>query len=122
MNEIALQLLEQGYRETKQVGKQVTTVTRRRSLPAKLETKRIAISPTDIKITLQATGRDARDAKDAPIKAAPVNLTFELLGADGAVVATQEVTLPPLASGAAQEVNVAAQANGINGWRYKVKS
>jgi len=122
MNETALQLLEQGYRETKQVEKQVATVTRRRSLPARLETKRITISPTDIKIGLQATGRDARDAKDAPIKAAPVNLTFELLGADGNVVATQEVTVPPLASGAGQEVSVAAQGNGISGWRYKVKS
>jgi tetratricopeptide (TPR) repeat protein len=122
MNETALQLLEQGYRETKQLDKQVATVHRRRALPVKLETKRIAISPTDIKIGLQATGRDARDPKDAALKAAPVNLTFELLGADGSVVATQEVTVPPLASGAGQEVTVAAQGNGISGWRYKVKS
>jgi tetratricopeptide (TPR) repeat protein len=122
MNEIALQLLEQGYRQTKQVDKQVATVTRRRALPVKLETKKIAISPTDIKIGLEATGRDARDAKDAPVKAAAVNLTFELLGADGNVVATQDVTVPALAAGATQEVTVAAQANGINGWRYKLKS
>ena len=122
MNEIALQLLEQGYRETKQLDKQVALVSRRRGLPAKLETKNISISPTDIKITLQATGRDARDAKDAPVKAVPVNLTFELLGANGSVVATQDVTVPALASGATQDVTVAGTGNGINGWRYKVKS
>ena len=71
---------------------------------------------------MTATGRDARDAKDAAIKAAPVNLTFEMLGASGAVVATQELTVPPLAAGATQDVTITAQANGINGWRYKVKS
>ena len=122
MNEVALQLLEQGYRETKQIDKQVATVTRRRALPVKLETKSIAISPTDIKIGMQATGRDARDAKDAPVKSAAVNLTFEMLGPDGAVVATQELSVPPLAAGATQDVTIAAQGNGINGWRYKVKS
>jgi len=122
MNEVALQLLEQGYKETKQLDKQVATVTRRRALPVKLETKNIAISPTDIKIGMTATGRDARDAKDAAIKAAPVNLTFEMLGASGAVVATQDLTVPALAAGATQDVTITAQANGINGWRYKVKS
>jgi len=122
MNEIALRLLEQGYLQTKQTDKQVGLVTRRRSLPVKLETKNISISPTDIKIDMEATGRDARDAKDAPLKPAQVNLTFELLGADGGVLATQDVTVPPLTDGATQPVKVAASANGINGWRYKVKS
>ena len=121
LNEIAIQLLEEGYRETKQVDKQLALVNRRRSLPAKLETKKITISPTDITLSLTATGRAALDAKDKPIKAAPVNLTFELLGADGAVVATQDVTVPALADGATQDVTVSAKGNGINGWRYKIK-
>lgn len=121
LNEIAIQLLEQGYRETKQVDKQLALVNRRRSLPAKLETKKIAISPSDITLSLTATGRAALDAKDKPIKAAPVSLTFELLGADGGVVATQDVTVPALADGATQDVTVSAKANGINGWRYKIK-
>lgn len=121
LNEIAIQLLEQGYRGTKQVDKQLALVNRRRSLPAKLETKKITISPTDITLSLTATGRAALDAKDKPIKAAPVNLTFELLGADGAVVATQDVTVPALADGATQDVTVSAKGNGINGWRYKIK-
>jgi tetratricopeptide (TPR) repeat protein len=122
LNEVAIQLLEQGYRETKQTDKQVALVSRRRALPAKLETKKITISPTDITVVLIATGRDARDAKDQVIKAAPVNLTFELLGADGAVVVTQDVTVPALAAGATQDVTVSAKANGITGWRYKVKA
>jgi tetratricopeptide (TPR) repeat protein len=122
LNEVAIQLLEQGYRETKQVDKQLALVSRRRGLPAKLETKRIAISPTEITVAMTATGRDARDAKDQAVKAVPVNLTFELLGADGSVVATQDVTVPALAAGATQDVTVTAKANGITGWRYKVKA
>ena len=122
LNEVAIQLLEQGYRQTKQVDKQLALVSRRRALPAKLETKKIAISPTEITVALTATGRDARDAKDQPLKAAPVNLTFELLGADGGVLTTQDVTVPPLASGASQDVTVTAKANGITGWRYRVKA
>jgi tetratricopeptide (TPR) repeat protein len=122
LNEVAIQLLEQGYRETKQVDKQVALVSRRRALPAKMETKKIAISPTEITVTMTATGRDARDGKDQPIKATPVNLTFEMLGADGNVVATQDVTVPALATGTSQDVPVTAKANGITGWRYKVKA
>ena len=122
LNEVAIQLLEQGYRETKQVDKQLALVTRRRALPAKLETKKIAISPTEITVAMTATGREPRDAKDQPIKTGPVNLTFEMLGADGNVVATQDVTVPVLASGASQDVTVTAKANGITGWRYKVKA
>ena len=50
-----------------------------------------------------------------------MSLTFELLGADGGVVATEDVTVPALADGATQDVTVSAKANGVNGWRYKIK-
>jgi hypothetical protein len=36
-------------------------------------------------------------------------------------VASQETQIPPLASGASQEVKVAAQGAGIAAWRYKRK-
>jgi len=119
MNEIAVQLLEQGYRMTQQTEKQVATVSQRRMLPVKVESKGVTISPTDIKLAMAATGRDARDAKDRPIKPAPVALSFELLGQDGSVLATENVTLPPLAADATHEFTVEAKANGITGWRYK---
>jgi tetratricopeptide (TPR) repeat protein len=119
MNELAVQLLEQGYRMTQQTDKQVATVSQRRMLPVKVESKGVAISPSDLKLTMTATGRDARDAKDRPIKPAPVALTFELLGQDGSVLSTQNVTVPPLTPDATHEFTVEAKANGINGWRYK---
>jgi tetratricopeptide (TPR) repeat protein len=122
MNEVALELLAAGYREAKQTDKQVGMVTRFRGNPVNVQTKGVSISPTNITLTMAATGREAKDAKDKPLAAAPVTLAFEFLGGDGAVLKTQEVTLPPLAPNAAHEFKVEAAANGINGWRYKVKA
>ncbi len=121
MNQIALELLAAGYQETKQTDKQLSAVTRIRANPVNIQTKGITISSTDVALTMTATGRDAKDAKDKSLPAVPVTLVFELLGADGSVIGTQEVALPPLASGADHEFKVAAKANGINGWRYKAK-
>ncbi|HEU5169737.1 MAG TPA: tetratricopeptide repeat protein [Gemmatimonadales bacterium] len=121
MNDIGLQLLVEGYRTTKQSDKQIEAAGRRLSMPVKLDPKGVKLSPTDVELTLTATGRDAKDARGVAVKPAPVNLTFELLGADGAVLATQNATVPVLQTGATHELKVAAQANGITGWRYKAR-
>jgi len=92
------------------------------SMPVKVETKGIKLSPTEVELTLVATGRDAKSASGAAIPAKPTALVFELLGSGDAVLATQEVTVPALTPDATHEVKVAAQANGITGWRYKVAS
>ncbi|HEU4648454.1 MAG TPA: tetratricopeptide repeat protein [Gemmatimonadales bacterium] len=121
MHDLGLLLLEQGYRMQKQTDKQLAVVGQRRKLTTKIETTGIGISPTDIKLTMAATGRQAKDEKDKPIPASGATLVFEFLGSDGAVLATQEVSIPPLAPDANHTFEVAAKANGINGWRYKAK-
>lgn len=121
MHDLALLLLEQGYRMQKQTDKQLAVVGQRRKLTTKIETTGIGISPTEIKLTMAATGRQAKDEKDAPMAASGTTLVFEFLGSDGAVLATQEVSIPPLAPDASHTFEVAAKANGINGWRYKAK-
>jgi tetratricopeptide (TPR) repeat protein len=122
LNEIGQQLLFEGYRTSKQADKQIETAGRRLSMPVKVETKGIKLSPTEVELTLVATGRDAKSASGAAIPAKPTALVFELLGSGDAVLATQEVTVPALTPDATHEVKVAAQANGITGWRYKVAS
>ena len=122
LNEIGQQLLFEGYRSSKQADKQIETAGKRLAMPLKIETKGVKLSPTDVELTLTATGRDAKSANGKPIPAKPVALVFELLGSGDAVLATQEVTVPPLKPDATHEVKVAAQANGITGWRYKVAS
>ncbi|HEX5385374.1 MAG TPA: tetratricopeptide repeat protein [Gemmatimonadales bacterium] len=121
LNEIGLELLEQGYKETHQTDKQIATVARRRALPVKIESKGVKISPTSLELSFTATGHEARDDKDKLIKPAPVTLTFEMMGPDGATLATQDVTVPPLKADATQDFTVDAKANGINAWRYKAK-
>jgi tetratricopeptide (TPR) repeat protein len=122
LNEIGQQLLFEGYRTSKQADKQIEAAGRRLSMPVKLETKGVKLSPTAVELTLMATGRDAKNANGAAIPAKPTALVFELLGSGDAVLATQEVTVPALKPEATHELKVAAQANGITGWRYKVAS
>jgi tetratricopeptide (TPR) repeat protein len=122
LNDIGQQLLFEGYRTSKQADKQIETAGWRLAMPLKLETKGVKLSPTDVELTLMATGREAKNASGAAIPAKPTALVFELLGSGDAVLATQEVTVPPLKPDATHEVKVAAQANGITGWRYKVGS
>jgi tetratricopeptide (TPR) repeat protein len=122
LNDIGHQLLMEGYRSAKQADKQIETTGRRLAMPVKLETKGVKLSPTDVELTLLATGRDAKSASGVPIPAKPTALVFELLGSGDAVLATQEVTVPALKPDATHEVKVTAQANGITGWRYKVAS
>ena len=122
LNDIAHQLLMEGYRSAKQPDKQIETTGRRLAMPVKLETKGVKLSPTDVELTLMATGRAAKSTSGAAIPAKPTALVFELLGSGDAVLATQEVTVPALKPDATHEVKVAAQANGITGWRYKVAS
>ncbi len=122
LNDIGQQLLFEGYRTSKQADKQIETAGWRLAMPLKLEAKGVKLSPTDVELTLMATGREAKNASGAAIPAKPTALVFELLGSGDAVLATQEVTVPPLKPDATHEVKVAAQANGITGWRYKVAS
>jgi hypothetical protein len=122
LNDIGHQLLLEGYRSSKQPDKQIEVTGRRLAMPVKLETRGVKLSPTDVELTLTATGREAKNASGAAIAAKPTALVFELLGSDDAVLATQEISVPPLKPEATHEVKVAAQANGIVGWRYKVAS
>jgi tetratricopeptide (TPR) repeat protein len=122
LNDVGQQLLMEGYRAAKQSDKQIEVTGRRLAMPVKLEARGVKLSPTDVELTLLATGRDAKSPNGKAIPAKPTALVFELLGTGETVLATQEVTVPPLKPDATHEVKVAAQANGITGWRYKVAS
>jgi tetratricopeptide (TPR) repeat protein len=122
LNDIGLQLLFEGYRTLKQADKQIDAAGRRLSMPVKLEPRGVKLSPTEIELTLMAVGRDAKSSSGAAIAPRETTLVFELLGSGDSVLATQEVKVPPLKPETTHEVKVAAQANGISGWRYRVAS
>jgi tetratricopeptide (TPR) repeat protein len=122
LNDIGLQLLFEGYRTSKQADKQIDAAGRRLSMPLKVEPRGVKLSPTEIELTLMAIGRDAKSASGSAIAPKETTLVFELLGAGDSVLATQEVKVPALKPDATHEIKVAAQANGISGWRYRVAS
>jgi hypothetical protein len=68
-----------------------------------------------------ATGREAQTPTGKPIPPAPVTLAVEFLDAKGAVVGSQDVAVPALEAGKAQEIKATAQGAGIAAWRYKRK-
>ena len=108
---------------SKQADKQIEAAGKRLAMPLKIETKGVKLSPTEVELTLVATGRDRQERKRRGDSRQADRAGIRAAGGSGdAVLATQEVTVPPLKPDATHEVKVAAQANGITGWRYKVAS
>lgn len=72
-------------------------------------------------LTGTATGREPRDAAGKAIKPASVVLVFEFVDRGGAVIATSEVTVPPLPTGQTSPIKVSGSGKAIASWRYRRK-
>lgn len=118
LNENALKLQGEGYKESKKVDLAVKTAEQVLALPIALQADEFVRSANGATLTLTATGRQAQTPAGKPIAPAPQRLVFEFLDAKGGVVATQETQIPPLKAGASQQVKLQAQGKGITGWRY----
>ena len=91
------------------------------ALPVDVKASDFSPTAAGATLTLTANGRSATTATGKAIPPAPVPITVEFLSGTGSVVATQDATVPQLASGASQEVKVSGQGSGIAAWRYKRK-
>jgi tetratricopeptide (TPR) repeat protein len=116
----AQQLIAQAYQAKKD---QANLLKAFEILTAQTVDVEVAFTPTATGATavLKAKGREARDANDRVIRAAPIALVVEFLDKAGAVVATAETTIPALAKDATQELTVTGTGAGIIAWRYKRK-
>jgi tetratricopeptide (TPR) repeat protein len=121
MNETALKLQGEGYKQSGKVNDAVKTAEQVLALPVDVKVADFSAKPQGADLAATATGRDAQTPSGKPITPAPVSLVFEFLDAGGGVVATQEAQVPALKAGAAQDIKVAAQGAGITAWRYKRK-
>jgi tetratricopeptide (TPR) repeat protein len=121
MSENALKLQAEGNKQSKKINAAVKIAEKVLALPTNVEVTNFTTSGTGAQLTAKATGRSAQTAAGKPIPPAPVTLVFEFLDKQGTPVATQEVQVPPLAAGAAHEIKVEAQGQGIDAWRYKSK-
>ena len=121
LNETALKLMGEGYKQTSKVDEAVKTAEKVLALPVDIKVNDFATTPTGATFTATATGRAAQTGAGKPIAAAPVAMTVEFLDAKGAVVATGDAQVPALQEGANHEIKVAGQGAGISAWRYKRK-
>lgn len=121
LNETALKLQGEGYKQSSKVDAAVKTAEQVLALPADVKASDFAATGNGATLTLSATGRAAQTPSGKPIAPAPVPIVVEFLSPTGGVVTSQEAQIPALASGASQDVKVAAQGGGIAAWRYKRK-
>jgi hypothetical protein len=121
LSENALKLQGEGYKQSAKVDQAVKTAEQVLALPADVKVSDFATTGTGATLTLAATGRAAQTPSGKPIAPVAVPIVVEFLNGTGGVVASQEAQIPQLATGASQDVKVAAQGGGIAAWRYKRK-
>ena len=121
LNETALKMVGEGYKQTSKVDDAVKTAEKVLALPVDIKVNDFAPTPQGATWTATATGRAATTGTGKAIPPAPVSLTVEFLDSKGAVVGAADAQVPALQAGASQEVKATGQGAGITAWRYKQK-
>jgi tetratricopeptide (TPR) repeat protein len=121
MNETAVKMVGEGYKQTKKVDDAVKVAEKVLALPVDVKVTNFAATGSGATWSATATGRTAQTASGKAIPPKPVALAVEFLDASGTVVSTQDAAIPALQPGAAHELKVAGQGAGIEAWRYKQK-
>jgi tetratricopeptide (TPR) repeat protein len=101
--------------------KGLDAVRRLDALPVKVDSVQFQSTPEKATVTGVVRGRAATNPDKSAVKPAPMTLIFELLDAQGGVVATSEVSVPPLAPDARHPFAVEVAGTGIVDWRYRKK-
>jgi tetratricopeptide (TPR) repeat protein len=121
MSESAVQLLGAAYNVTQNSNMAVKTRLQLNALPVSVSSVTATPSGGGVALTATVTGRAAKDDKMKPIPAAPMTLVFEFLNSQGAVVATQEASVPALKAGEQFQLKLEVQGQGVTSWRYHRK-
>ena len=121
LNETALKLVGEGYKQTSKVDEAVKTAEKVLALPVDMRVTDFTAAGNGATWTATATGRSAQTGAGKAIPPAPVALTVEFLDAKGTVIASQDAQVPALEAGATHEIALKAQGNGIAAWRYRQK-
>ncbi len=119
MNEDVYRLVGQGYRGLEKQDSLLIMAERLVTLPANVEVTGFAVGGAGARWTAVATGRAAMDATGKAIPPAPVTLTLEFVNEAGAVLATEQLSIPALPAGATHELRADGRVEGIAGWRYR---
>lgn len=112
LHELSYQFLVQGYVYQRN-NKANDATNRLDGLPITIDSLTVQDSPGLMTITGVAFGRDK--------PAAAINLVFEFIGEDGAVLASSEVAIPALEPKGRSEFVAQGNVEGIVNWRYRVR-
>lgn len=121
MNEEILRLHGQTLREMGGRDDELTAVIEALvGLPVSVDVAEVTYTGNEGRIRINVTGRTPLKPDGTPIPAAPLNLVFEFITAQGAVVGSGTVAVPALAPGQSQEFTVTAPVTReVAGWRYR---
>ena len=135
LNEDAYRLMGQGYRGLKEAadsaGQASVAKTMEQnmvkaaeglvSLPVQVDVTGFRMGASSATFSAVATGREASDAQGRALKPMPVTIIVEYVNEQGAVVASEEVSVPELLPGKTHDIQSQVTGSGITGWRYKRK-
>ena len=93
----------------------------REGLLVNVEVENLKVAPDGASLSGKITGREAHDENNKLLPGRALTLVVEFLGKGGAVVASQEVSVPPLKPGETAALNAEGKGAGIQAWRYRVK-
>jgi tetratricopeptide (TPR) repeat protein len=118
-HETAHRLEVQAYVHEQNRAKGLEAVRRLDALPVAVDSLKLQPGPAKAVLSGVIRGRAATNPDKTPVKPAPITLVFELLDAQGGVVATSEVAVPALAPDARHPLAIEAAGTGIVDWRYR---
>jgi tetratricopeptide (TPR) repeat protein len=121
LNETALKLVGEGYKQSGKIDDAVKAAERVLALPVDVKVNDFSVSGGSATLSATATGRQAQTPGGKPIAPTPTGIVVEFLDAGGKPVGTTEAQVPALAPGASQPIKATAQGAGIVAWRYKTK-
>lgn len=121
LNESNLKYLGEGYRLQNKQEELIAVVTKLIHLPTSVEAVQFQRKKEGATLTGQAVGRQATDDAGKPVPATPITIVVEFMSAEGAVVSSEEVSIPALQPGAKHEWKAEGKGDGIAAWRYHAK-
>jgi tetratricopeptide (TPR) repeat protein len=121
LGEFNYRLLAQGYKFEKRQDKLAETIIAQFALPVDLQFDSFETTADGASFVAKAIGREARDANNKLLAPHAVTIVVEFLGKDGAVLASQEASIPALKPGESASIQVRTKAPEAKAWRYRVK-
>jgi tetratricopeptide (TPR) repeat protein len=123
LNRDALMLTREGYRLSKQTDKANAAAEKILGQSTSVAVTSLTLGPNSAALGGVATGQEALDAKSGKaVPGTPRTLTFEFLDKSGAVINSQDVSIPALAKDETKDFSLEGKGEGIVGYRYKVKA